>query len=214
MVPPESEVMPGAPNLASGYGTTAVANGGTGITSYTIGDILYASASGVLSKLADVATGQFLKSGGVGTAPAWGHLADQTSFRVRLSGNQTVSTATWTKAVLDTEDWDIAGWYDATTNYRYTPLIAGTYIFAFSGYFGTVAAGLACESAIYKNGTAVTATFIRPGGTSGFSALAVGLVQMNGTTDYIEFFVKHNQGSDQSLTVGAPYTYATGGRVL
>lgn len=53
-------------------GTVAVANGGTNITSYTIGDILYASASGVLSKLADVATTNVMLSGGVGAAPSYG----------------------------------------------------------------------------------------------------------------------------------------------
>ena len=46
--------------------------GGTGITSYVVGDILYASSTTVLSSLADVATGNVLISGGVATAPAWG----------------------------------------------------------------------------------------------------------------------------------------------
>lgn len=55
-------------------GTLPVANGGTNITSYTIGDLVYASASGVLSKLADVATGNALISGGVGVAPSYGKI--------------------------------------------------------------------------------------------------------------------------------------------
>ena len=53
-------------------GVLPVANGGTNIASYTTGDILYASASGVLSPLADVATGNVLLSGGVGAAPSYG----------------------------------------------------------------------------------------------------------------------------------------------
>lgn len=53
-------------------GTLAVARGGTNIGSYTIGDMLYASAAGVLSALAGVATGNALISGGVGAVPAWG----------------------------------------------------------------------------------------------------------------------------------------------
>ena len=52
--------------------TIGVAYGGTGLTSYTIGDIVYASGSTTLSKLADVATGNALISGGVGSAPSWG----------------------------------------------------------------------------------------------------------------------------------------------
>ena len=48
--------------------------GGTGLTSYTTGDIIYASATNTLSRLADVATGNALISGGVGVAPSWGKI--------------------------------------------------------------------------------------------------------------------------------------------
>ena len=53
-------------------GTLPVANGGTNITSYTIGAIPYASTAGVLSQLLDVATGNAIISGGVGVAPSYG----------------------------------------------------------------------------------------------------------------------------------------------
>ena len=46
-------------------------NGGTGLSSYAVGDLIYASGSCTLSKLADVATGNVLISGGVTTAPLW-----------------------------------------------------------------------------------------------------------------------------------------------
>jgi len=49
----------------------AEAYGGTNQSTYTTGDMLYASATNTLSKLADVATGQVLTSGGVATAPAY-----------------------------------------------------------------------------------------------------------------------------------------------
>jgi len=55
-------------------GTLNAANGGTGQSSYTVGDIIYASGSTALSKLADVATGNALISGGVGVAPSWGKI--------------------------------------------------------------------------------------------------------------------------------------------
>ena len=55
-------------------GTLPVANGGTNITAYTIGDIIYASTAGVLSSLADVATGNAIISGGVGVAPSYGKI--------------------------------------------------------------------------------------------------------------------------------------------
>jgi hypothetical protein len=47
-------------------------NGGTGLSSYAVGDLIYASGATAFSKLAGVATGNVLISGGVTTAPAWG----------------------------------------------------------------------------------------------------------------------------------------------
>lgn len=49
--------------------------GGTGQTSYAVGDLLYANTTTTLAKLADVATGNALISGGVGVAPSWGKIA-------------------------------------------------------------------------------------------------------------------------------------------
>jgi hypothetical protein len=48
--------------------------GGTGQSSYTVGDLLYADTTTSLAKLADVVAGNALISGGVGTAPAWGKI--------------------------------------------------------------------------------------------------------------------------------------------
>lgn len=59
-----------ASNITSG--TLGVVQGGTGLTSYTTGDLLYASNSTTLGKLTAVASGSCLVSAGVGTAPMWG----------------------------------------------------------------------------------------------------------------------------------------------
>lgn len=56
-------------------GTTIAANrGGTGQSVYAIGDLLYADTTTTLAKLADVAAGSYLRSGGVSTAPVWSTL--------------------------------------------------------------------------------------------------------------------------------------------
>lgn len=54
--------------------TIAPNKGGTGITSYAIGDLLYADTTSSLAKLADVSAGSYLRSGGVTTAPLWSTL--------------------------------------------------------------------------------------------------------------------------------------------
>jgi hypothetical protein len=58
-----------------GAGTLPATRGGTDNSSYAVGDILYADTTTTLAKLADVATGNVLISGGVSTAPAWGKVA-------------------------------------------------------------------------------------------------------------------------------------------
>lgn len=76
-VPSIATDIPTAVTIGSAYvyrasGTdVAVADGGTGLSSYAVGDIVHATATGTLAGLADVALGQVLVSGGVGVAPAW-----------------------------------------------------------------------------------------------------------------------------------------------
>ena len=57
-----------------GWKTVPATAGGTGQTSYAVGDILYANTTTTLAKLADVATGNALISGGVGVAPSYGKI--------------------------------------------------------------------------------------------------------------------------------------------
>jgi len=54
--------------------TVGAAYGGTGFASYAVGDLLYADTTTSLAKLADVAVGNALISGGVGSAPSWGKI--------------------------------------------------------------------------------------------------------------------------------------------
>jgi serine acetyltransferase len=63
-----------AGSLATGFTAVSAPLGGTGQTSYAIGDLLYASTTTALSKLADVAVGNALISGGVGSAPSYGKI--------------------------------------------------------------------------------------------------------------------------------------------
>ncbi|MBK8808400.1 MAG: hypothetical protein IPO21_17935 [Bacteroidales bacterium] len=64
----------GSKNLTTA-GTIAVDQGGTGLAAYTVGDLIFASGATTLSKLADIAAGSALISGGVGVAPSWGKIS-------------------------------------------------------------------------------------------------------------------------------------------
>jgi hypothetical protein len=83
-------------------GIILVPQGGTGLTSYSIGDILYASAPTLLSKLPIGATNLVLKS--TGSAPSWG-LVGFSSMSPALSastliGRRSGSTGDWEAVTL------------------------------------------------------------------------------------------------------------------
>ena len=68
-------------SLSAGVtGTLPATNGGTGQSSYAVGDLLYADTTTSLARLADIATGNVLLSGGVTTAPAWGKVSLTTAI--------------------------------------------------------------------------------------------------------------------------------------
>lgn len=76
--------------------TVSANQGGTGQTSFAIGDLLYASSSSLLSRLAAGSAGLVLKSNGAGAAPSW--QADG-SFPsgTRMFFQQTSAPTGWTK---------------------------------------------------------------------------------------------------------------------
>lgn len=77
-------------------------DGGTGIRSYTTGDILYASGPTTLSKLSDVSVGNVLLSGGTSTAPSYGKVGLTTHIEgiLGISNGGTNSIATPTAGAI------------------------------------------------------------------------------------------------------------------
>lgn len=111
-------------------GAVAAANGGTGQSSYTLGDLLYASAGTTITKLAGntTSTRKFLRQTGTGTvsaAPAWdtlvsGDIPDLSSTYVAYgtapSARATISTSTSGQSGLSVSSTDTAGVSVSTTS--------------------------------------------------------------------------------------------------
>ncbi len=112
------------------------------------------------------------------------------AFSAYANASQNISASTFTKVAINTEYFDTASAFDSTTNYRFTPLVAGYY-----QVNGTVSCGTSTSveviAALYKNGSVYSR-----GTNLGFSAGTLSnpmvtyneIVYLNGSTDYIELY--------------------------
>jgi hypothetical protein len=127
--------------------------GGTGLTSYAVGDLLYADTTTSLATLADAAVGNALISGGVSANPSWGKigLATHVSGTLPIANGGTGSTSTT--------------FVDLATN------VTGTLPV---GNGGTGAATFTANNVLLGNGT--SALQVVAPGTNG------NVLQSNGTT--------------------------------
>lgn len=117
-------------------GAVPPANGGTGLASYNIGDVMYASGTTTLAKLPDVATGNALISGGVNTAPSYGKigLTTHVSGTLPIANGGTNGTATPTAgAVIYGNGTAYAATAAGTTGQVLTSQGTGTPIWASAG---------------------------------------------------------------------------------
>ncbi len=124
------------------------------------------------------------------------------AFYAYQSSAQSVSGATTTKVQFQTELFDTANCFDSTTNYRFTPTVAGYYQFN-----AGVSVGGATQlqiANIYKNGAIATQGMDSTASQSAVSAL----LYLNGSTDYVEvYFYTTNAKTIDAL---APRTYFSG----
>ena len=146
--------------------------------SVSSGLVMTSDLSGVLTLQQN---GVSLPNGGV--APA---------FSAYGSALQSIATATFTKIAFNTKLFDTNTNYDATTNYRFTPTVAGYYQINSTISTTASAAGLAII-AIYKNGTAFCYGNTVPNTNGGYITVN-SLVYCNGSTDYIEIYAYQNSG--------------------
>jgi hypothetical protein len=103
------------------------------------------------------------------------------AFSAYRSGTQATTSNTYTKVQLNAENFDTNNNYDSTTNYRFTPTVAGYYLC--TGQIQT-SGGTYVETDIYKNG--VSNGFSQISGAWGIPTTQ--LISMNGSTDYIELY--------------------------
>ena len=102
------------------------------------------------------------------------------SFSARISLNQSVSASTFTKMQCATEDWDTDSKYDASTNFRFTPTVAGYYQFNLGMRGSSATINII---ALYKNGAIFKRKIVE-----GHKYAALSILAVSDTDDYFEAF--------------------------
>lgn len=144
-------------------------------------------------------------------APAGG--SSGPAFRAfRNTSVQSISGNTWTKVELNAETFDTASCFDSTTNYRFTPNVAGYY---------SLQAALAAEAqttstvyaqcAIYKNGAVAALGTRLPAFADETQGVVHDIIYLNGTTDYVELYGFVLYGTvNENFINGTTKTFFTG----
>ena len=118
------------------------------------------------------------------------------------SNSQTIATSTFTKIQFTAKEFDTANCFDSTTNYRFTPTVAGYYQVNLAVGFSNSAIGL-CLLSIFKNGARFKDGTIIPNANIGPLCVASALIYFNGTTDYIEGFAYQTSGGNLTVSVNS-----------
>lgn len=199
---------PGSGKAYTASGTTLTLSSAT-----ASGDVMYAvylgralqtvnppNASVGASQLANdaVTTAKILDANVTSAKLASGVLPDNTpAFYATMSGNQSYSSSGAVQKVsFDSEYWDTASAYDASSNYRFTPQTAGKYLVYGCVYAATFANESMSGGAVYikKNGSnyqgvAGNNTHNTPEFQTVGTPFSIA-VEMNGSSDYIECYVQ------------------------
>jgi hypothetical protein len=132
-------------------------------------------------------------------------------FAYGTTNAQTIATSTITKIIFNGKIFDTNNCFDSTTNYRFTPNVAGYYQISFTTQFDYIGSWRAFVY-LYKNGS----NFLfqeQPNGmaASTYPSLTLNpvLVYANGTTDYFEIYVEQRSGGNQGSYGGGsvpPYS--------
>ena len=143
-----------------------------------------------------------------GTVTGAGGNMKPSFYATRTGGNQTLSDNVYTKAQINSELYDTDNCYDNSTNYRFTPNVAGKYFIFSSAHISDTGLQYENNLKIYKNGSALEEQQYHYSTGGNFLAtqfLSV-ICDMNGSSDYVEVYMRGNSnGSTPVISNGSSF---------
>ena len=127
-----------------------------------------------------------------------GAIANTPAFSAYMNADQNgVPDNTWTKVNMNTEYFDSDGKYDTST-YRFTPTIAGKYMFGASLFYDSASTMGATEIGFYKNGTKILYAGNNIGNDNKHQL--TGIIDLD-TDDYVELYAYASVASAGTFNV-------------
>ena len=126
------------------------------------------------------------------------------AFFARNNNSQSLSNGTTNKVQFDNEIFDTDSCYAPSTNYRFTPNLAGLYLIRANVQIGGSMTGTMGLN-IYKNGSRFVNMDRNMSGSGGQSICLTSLIPFNGSSDYVEVFVFQSSGASRNLANGTQY---------
>jgi len=120
------------------------------------------------------------------------------AFEAYLSANTNINDDAIVKIAANTEVYDTDSMYDNSTNYRFTPTVAGKYFVYARATFDTSANDLQMAALfLYKNGSSIGVARTNFDNQYGEGATPVvnTVVDMNGSSDYLEAYAQGDSSS-------------------
>ncbi len=135
-------------------------------------------------------------------------LPKQSACILYQSTQQTLAHNTWTKVVLDAEEFDIQNEGD-TANYRVTVSQDGKYLVigSIGFYYDDVVADKTVACAIYINGGAHALNYAQTSVADLGIGVSVTIIRSLSAGDYVELYGYHNFGADARLLARSGRTY-------
>lgn len=135
------------------------------------------------------------------------------AFSAYSNIGQSLANNTSVKLQFNIEEFDTNSCFDSTTNYRFTPTVAGYYQISGAANCSANATNTRFLR-LYKNGSNYKEfQAITTNGTNYMTLSGSALVYFNGSTDYVELYILQNSGSTLITSGSQSEVWFTGAMV-